>query len=112
MAETDIGRADRAPNATDNARPASVPGTATTPSSHDPDSSQKDGPVVVEEEDDEPDDFHPGWRLWAIIGGMTVALILTALENTAISVALPVIASDLGLGENYIWVTNGFFIAG
>ncbi|KAI0974336.1 major facilitator superfamily domain-containing protein [Xylaria arbuscula] len=112
MAEANIGRADRAPNATDNTRPASVPGTATTPSSHDPDSSQNGDPVAVEEDDDEPDDFHPGWRLWAIIAGMTVALILTALENTAISVALPVIASDLGLGENYIWVTNGFFIAG
>ena len=42
---------------------------------------------------------------------MTVALILTAFENTAVTVALPVIVSELELGENYIWITNGFFIA-
>ncbi|KAI0450751.1 major facilitator superfamily domain-containing protein [Xylaria acuta] len=112
MAETDIGRADRAPNATEDVRLASAPETATTPPGHDPDSAQSDDAVVVEEDDNEPDDFHPGWRLWAIIAGMTVALILTAFENTAITVALPIIVSELNLGENYIWVTNGFFIAG
>ncbi|KAI0808885.1 major facilitator superfamily domain-containing protein [Xylaria sp. FL0064] len=42
---------------------------------------------------------------------MTVALILTTFENTAVTVALPIIVSNLDLGENYIWVTNAFFIS-
>ncbi|TGJ81690.1 hypothetical protein E0Z10_g7078 [Xylaria hypoxylon] len=84
------------------------PGSAT---GHDPEPGNSDQAAILEEDDQEPDDFHPGWRLWAIIAGMTVALILTALENTAVTVALPVIVSDLNLGDNYIWFTNAFFIA-
>ncbi|KAI0842318.1 MFS general substrate transporter [Hypoxylon sp. FL0890] len=57
------------------------------------------------------DDFHPGLRLWIIIIGLGVTQILTALENTSISVAVPIIISELNLGENYIWVTNAFFIS-
>ncbi|OTA89148.1 hypothetical protein M434DRAFT_374057 [Hypoxylon sp. CO27-5] len=56
------------------------------------------------------DDFHPGLRLWIIIIGLGVTLLLTALENTAITVAIPIIVTELDLGENYIWVTNAFFI--
>ncbi|KAF3763039.1 MFS general substrate transporter [Cryphonectria parasitica EP155] len=58
----------------------------------------------------EMDDFHPGLRLWVIILGLGVTLLLTALENTVVTVAAPMIISDLQLGENYIWVTNAFFI--
>lgn len=58
----------------------------------------------------EEDDFHPGPRLWIIIIGLGITLLLTALENTVVTVAMPAIVSDLGLGENYIWVTNAFFM--
>lgn len=63
------------------------------------------------DDDPEEDDFHPGLRLWIIIVGLGVTLLLTALENTAITVAIPIIVSELDLGENYIWVTNAFFIS-
>ncbi|KAI1450127.1 MFS general substrate transporter [Annulohypoxylon stygium] len=62
------------------------------------------------DDDAEEDDFHPGPRLWIIIIGLGVTLLLTALENTVITVAVPTIVSDLDMGENYIWITNAFFI--
>ncbi|KAI1739509.1 major facilitator superfamily domain-containing protein [Xylaria scruposa] len=108
-AETAIGRASRALTTPEDIRLASASETTTAPSSHDPEPKQSDNAATPE--DDGPDDFHPGWRLWAIIAGMTVALILTAFENTAVTVALPIIVSDLDMGENYIWLTNAFFIS-
>ncbi|CAG9986857.1 unnamed protein product [Clonostachys byssicola] len=80
-----------------------VPGNALEP--------KGDSSAGVNDDVDEPDDFHPGWRLWAIIAGLIVALILTAFENTAVSVAMPVIVADLNMGDEYIWITNGFFVA-
>lgn len=56
------------------------------------------------------DDFHPGLRLWIIILGLGVTLLLTALENTVVTVAMPYIISDLEIGDDYIWITNAFFI--
>lgn len=56
------------------------------------------------------DDFHPGLHLWTIILGLGVTLLLTALENTVVTVAMPNIISDLHIGEDYIWVTNAFFV--
>lgn len=51
-----------------------------------------------------------GLSFWAIIIALCVMSLLTALENTAVTTSLPVIAQDLNMGENYIWVTNGFFL--
>jgi hypothetical protein len=56
------------------------------------------------------DDFHPGWRLWAVLVGLGVTCLLSALENTVVTVAAPVIVTELGMGENYIWITDAFFI--
>jgi hypothetical protein len=58
----------------------------------------------------EQDDFHPGFRLWVIILSLGVTLLLTALENTVVAVAGPYIVADLNMGEDYIWITNAFFI--
>ncbi|KEY72632.1 hypothetical protein S7711_06266 [Stachybotrys chartarum IBT 7711] len=67
--------------------------------------------AMVEQQDDaQNDDFHPGWRLWVIIIGIGVTLLLTALENTVVSVAMPYMISDLELGSDYIWITNAFFM--
>lgn len=49
-------------------------------------------------------------RFWAIIFTIAIMSILSALENTAVITALPYIATQLDLGENYIWVTNAFFL--
>ena len=66
--------------------------------------------VAAKEHNKQQDDFHPGFRLWAIIAGLGVTTLLAALENTVVTVAAPVILSDLKLGKDYIWITNAFFL--
>lgn len=58
-----------------------------------------------------PVPFKPGVKFWAIIVAIGFAGLLTALEATIISTALPSIISDLGGGGEYIWVINGYFLA-
>lgn len=50
-------------------------------------------------------------RFWAIIATLSVIGLLSSLENTVVTTALPFIAAQLDLGDNYIWVTNAFFLA-
>jgi len=51
-----------------------------------------------------------GFQFWAIIATLCVVGILSALENTVVTTSLPFVVNDLQLGENYIWVTNVFFL--
>ena len=51
-----------------------------------------------------------GWKVWLIFAGLAVSALLSALEGSVISTALPTIAADLGLGGNYIWVINIYFL--
>ncbi|KIH93422.1 hypothetical protein SPBR_04487 [Sporothrix brasiliensis 5110] len=51
-----------------------------------------------------------GPRFWAIIATLCVIGLLSSLENTVVTTSLPAIAALLDLGENYIWVTNVFFL--
>ncbi|KAF1993191.1 DNA repair protein RAD50 [Amniculicola lignicola CBS 123094] len=67
-------------------------------------------PNGAEEQGEVEDDFHPGARLWAVIISLGITLLLTALENTVVSVAMPYIVADLGMGKSYIWITNAFFM--
>ncbi|KAI9641173.1 hypothetical protein NHQ30_010603 [Ciborinia camelliae] len=55
-------------------------------------------------------DFERGFRFWCIIIGLGITNLLGALENTVVSTAAPVILSDLQLGQNFIWITNAFFV--
>lgn len=55
--------------------------------------------------------FKPTFRLYAIIVGLGIANLLAALENTVITIAAPVILTDLGFGDNFIWITNAFFLS-
>lgn len=55
--------------------------------------------------------FERGLRFWAIIAGLSITKLLAALENTVVTTAAPEILSDLQLGENFVWITNAFFIA-
>lgn len=56
--------------------------------------------------------FQPTGRFWAIISTCAVIGLLSALENTVVTTALPHIVTELTLGENYVWVTNVFFLTG
>ncbi|KAI1825865.1 MFS general substrate transporter [Xylaria intraflava] len=59
----------------------------------------------------QPAPFKPGFRVYAIVVGLGITNLLAALENTVISVAAPVLLTDLNLGANFVWVTNAFFLA-
>ncbi|XDG02928.1 hypothetical protein ABKA04_002543 [Annulohypoxylon sp. FPYF3050] len=62
------------------------------------------------EETKEPANFQRGFRFWAIIIGLGVTNLLGAFENTVVTTSAPIIVSELGLGANYIWITNAFFV--
>ena len=51
-----------------------------------------------------------GFRFWAIIVGLGITTILAALEHTVVTTSAPVILRDLRLRENFVWITNAFFI--
>ena len=51
-----------------------------------------------------------GTRFWSIIASLCVTGLLSALENTVVTTSLPTIVRDLDVGDNYIWITNVFFL--
>jgi hypothetical protein len=55
-------------------------------------------------------DFQRGIRFWCIIAGLSVTSLQSSLENSVVVTAGPAIVSDLSMGEEYIWVTNAFFL--
>ncbi|KAK2007225.1 major facilitator superfamily transporter [Colletotrichum eremochloae] len=48
---------------------------------------------------------------WAIIATLCFTSLLGSFENAVISTAMPYIIRDLGIGSDYVWITNGFFVA-
>ncbi|KAI1807901.1 major facilitator superfamily domain-containing protein [Daldinia bambusicola] len=58
-----------------------------------------------------PPPFKPNFRIYAIIAGLGITNLLAALENTVVSIAAPVILTDLQLGDSFIWVINAFFLS-
>jgi MFS family permease len=51
------------------------------------------------------------WRFWAIIVSLMVTGLVSALEGTIITSALPIITEALGGGNAYIWVPNAYLLA-
>ncbi|TPX23997.1 hypothetical protein DIZ76_013340 [Coccidioides immitis] len=51
-----------------------------------------------------------GLRFWAIIAALAVDGLLTALEATITSTALPTIIGALGGADQYIWAVNVYFL--
>lgn len=64
----------------------------------------------LEGRDVAPQKTHRGLSFWAIIIGLSISSLLTALENTAVTTSLPVIVQELHIGDNYVWITNVFFL--
>jgi hypothetical protein len=54
--------------------------------------------------------FQRGPRFWGIMVALSVTAILSALEGTVLSTALPTIIRDLGGGELYLWAPNSYFL--
>ena len=61
-------------------------------------------------QESEREDFERGWRFWTIIFGLAVSTLLASLEHTVVTTAAPYILEDLNLKQNFIWITNAFFI--
>lgn len=57
-----------------------------------------------------PSELERGYRFWCIIIGLGITNLLGALENTVVSTAAPVILTDLQMGQDFIWITNAFFV--
>lgn len=57
-----------------------------------------------------PEDIQRGFRFWAIISGLAITALLAALEHTVVTTSAPKILTELQLGENFVWITNAFFI--
>jgi hypothetical protein len=57
-----------------------------------------------------PPQFQKGPRFWAILFVLALASLLTSLEATVTSTVMPSIVADLNGGENYIWISNSYFL--
>lgn len=55
--------------------------------------------------------FKASFRVYIIVVGLGIANLLAALENTVLTIAAPEVLTDLELGDNFIWVTNAFFLS-
>ncbi|KAL7942077.1 MFS general substrate transporter [Trichoderma barbatum] len=51
------------------------------------------------------------WRFWAIIMALSITGLMSAIEGTIITSALPTITNALGGGDTYIWVPNAYLLA-
>ncbi|KAK5046060.1 hypothetical protein LTR84_008517 [Exophiala bonariae] len=52
-----------------------------------------------------------GLQFWLILVALSFTSLLTSLEATITSTALPSIIADLGGGDLFIWTANGYFLA-
>lgn len=51
------------------------------------------------------------WRFWAIIVSLMITGLVSALEGTIITSALPTITDALGGGNAYIWIPNAYLLS-
>ncbi|KAF2098827.1 multidrug resistance protein Fnx1, partial [Rhizodiscina lignyota] len=50
------------------------------------------------------------WRFWAIFAALSIVSLLSALDVSIISTALPTIIRDLGSSSAYAWVANAYIL--
>jgi hypothetical protein len=50
------------------------------------------------------------WRFWAIFPPVCLSQLLIALESTIPIASLPKISTDLGAGDNWVWVVNAYLL--
>jgi hypothetical protein len=57
-----------------------------------------------------PPVFEKGPRFFAILFVLALTSLLTSLEATITSTVMPSIVADLAGGEDYIWISNAYFL--
>ncbi|WP_336882472.1 DHA2 family efflux MFS transporter permease subunit [Rhodococcus globerulus] len=50
-------------------------------------------------------------KIWSIFGGLMLAMLLAALDQTIVATALPTIVNDLGGAEHLTWVVTAYMLA-
>ncbi|TLD07388.1 hypothetical protein PgNI_10943 [Pyricularia grisea] len=56
-------------------------------------------------------DFKQGWSFWAVILTLCFTSLLGSFENAVVTTSMAYMIQDLNIGTNYVWITNGFFVA-
>ncbi|KAI3400056.1 hypothetical protein diail_4594 [Diaporthe ilicicola] len=51
-----------------------------------------------------------GWQFWGIIVSMQLISMLSALDTSAVSTAMPSILEDLGRSDGWMWIANAYFL--
>lgn len=87
-------------------------GTPSNPGEKDLNTTTSDGEKVQNENRSqaEPPSPKKTFRFFSIIAALALSGLLTSLEATITSTALPTITADLGGANLYIWVVNGFYL--
>ena len=70
----------------------------------------KEGDEGGDEKEPQPAATRKSIRFFAIIAALALSGLLTSLEATITSTALPTITADLGGADLYIWVVNGLYL--
>ncbi|KAI1863171.1 uncharacterized protein JN550_009697 [Neoarthrinium moseri] len=65
----------------------------------------------MELESHRPQEFERGPRFWVIIIGLGISTLLASLEHTVVTTSAPRILEELQMREDFIWVTNAFFVS-
>lgn len=69
-------------------------------------------PPLSEQSDDEPPAFHPGRRFYLAFSALAALSLVVALDGTSLSVALPIIANDIGgKAIDAFWAGTSFLLA-
>ncbi|KAI1087848.1 MFS general substrate transporter [Rostrohypoxylon terebratum] len=50
------------------------------------------------------------YRFWAIMVALCIVSLLSAAENTVVVTSLPTIVEKLQVGQDYVWISNVFFL--
>lgn len=53
---------------------------------------------------------HYSSLFWAIFAGLVLTAMVSALDGSVVSTAMPTIVRDLQAGKNYVWVANVYFL--
>ncbi|KAI9768098.1 MAG: hypothetical protein M1840_005132 [Geoglossum simile] len=69
-------------------------------------------PTSVAPGQDIPHKPHYGFAFWAIFAGLVLTALISALDGSIVSTALPTIVRDLEAGDNYVWIINVYFLTG
>ena len=82
----------------------------------DPDGSPVKDPAPHGQDGEDEDASQPphkyGWRFYAIYSSLIASSLLSALDGSIVSTALPTIAETLDMGANSVWAANIYFLTG